>query len=492
LPTYDFESDAILGAAAEAEEVALYSLGMPGPEERDGYLISKELAIAAACPVDFSTPFSFELGPPREQPAVVPNAFGKRPRALSSTSAQTPSSKKKKKLKSRFKTPERLAKEKAQRGANQKARRNAVRPSTFRLSAVAIRAQCAEIVVEVDSASLKASQGGYECSRLPRSFRIPPEELTLEGLEKKPGFQIYKWNGVDPVMVLDQHRRPLACLDGRPALPPPGKPDRWTDEVITPAYELMRNIASRLSLSSSKSSRGPYAALAAGLSHGGGRGAPGSMHNGSAELDLAAQELRNAPVFDRIARFVSSRVANYAPNMYRYAAAVTDAVIAHAASKGIQLSRSFPGSIFPASTWNLPPCAVTEPHRDAANTPCFHCAITALGNFNADKSAYLVLYELGLAVRFPSGSTIRICSGNTTHYNTATEEGESRASFTNYMAGGLGRYVAYGFKNEADLTDAERTFHMSNLANAWKQSLSLFSTPESLANDRAPLMSRRG
>jgi hypothetical protein len=59
------------------------------------------------------------------------------------------------------------------------------------------------------------------------------------------------------------------------------------------------------------------------------------------------------------------------------------------------------------------------------------------------------------------------------------------------MAGGLGRYVAYGFKNEVDLTAAERAFHMGNLASAWKHSLSLFSTPESLAQDRVPLMGRQ-
>jgi hypothetical protein len=66
--------------------------------------------------------------------------------------------------------------------------------------------------------------------------------------------------------------------------------------------------------------------------------------------------------------------------------------------------------------------------------------------------------------------------------------GKLRASFTQYMAGGLGHYVTYGFKNKVDLSSIKRVFHTANIANAWQLALSMFSTPETLAQDRAPLM----
>jgi hypothetical protein len=82
--------------------------------------------------------------------------------------------------------------------------------------------------------------------------------------------------------------------------------------------------------------------------------------------------------------------------------AVVTMIVAFYARIGVALSRAFPDSVYAAATWNFPPQAVCCPHRDAGNAPCLPCSVTALGNFKADDGGELVLYELGLIIRFPA------------------------------------------------------------------------------------------
>jgi hypothetical protein len=171
-----------------------------------------------------------------------------------------------------------------------------------------------------------------------------------------------------------------------------------------------------------------------------------------------------------------------------YMAGVVKTVIDHYAKLGFQLKRAFKRSVFAAATWNFPPQAQTVPHRDSGNAPTLHCSITALGDFDSDKGGHIVLYELGMVIRFPSGSTFRLCSSSVTHANIPIQPEESRSSFVQYMAGGLARHIAYGFKSEKYLSQEERDYHASHVEERWEESLDLFSTPESLAEDRQPLM----
>jgi hypothetical protein len=124
-------------------------------------------------------------------------------------------------------------------------------------------------------------------------------------------------------------------------------------------------------------------------------------------------------------------------------------------------------------------------HRDTGNPPCIPCSITPVGDFDADKGGFLVLWNLGLVIRFPSGSNISICSGGVYHGNLPIQPGESRAAFIQYMAGGLARHVTYGFKSENQLKlTGQLKFHADKAVERWEQALGLFSTIFSLGADR--------
>ena len=80
------------------------------------------------------------------------------------------------------------------------------------------------------------------------------------------------------------------------------------------------------------------------------------------------------------------------------------------------------------------------------------CSITALGNFNSKIGGLLVLLDLQFAIELPAGSSILIPSAAFTHYNLPIALEESRSSVTQFSAGGIFRWIAYGhqFKRVAE------------------------------------------
>jgi hypothetical protein len=102
----------------------------------------------------------------------------------------------------------------------------------------------------------------------------------------------------------------------------------------------------------------------------------------------------------------SAMVVYYQPKAYLHMATVVATVISWYAVLGVYLAQAFPQSVYPAATWNFPPSAVTVPHRNAGNPPCLPSSVTALGTFSLDQGGQMVLYKLGLIIRFPPGSFI--------------------------------------------------------------------------------------
>ena len=179
-------------------------------------------------------------------------------------------------------------------------------------------------------------------------------------------------------------------------------------------------------------------------------------------------------------------LAAYAPKLFVEYAEVFDALWA----KHTRLQHNFSNSVYPAIAFNFGPRTVTYMHTDTGNKANGLCAITALGKFNHKRSGHLILGKLRLVVEFPSGSTILVPSATVPHGNTPLEEGESRMSVTQYAAGGLFRWVRYGFRNERQLraedSELAAKFDEGRLA-AWKDALSAFSTTASLVSDRQEL-----
>jgi hypothetical protein len=105
------------------------------------------------------------------------------------------------------------------------------------------------------------------------------------------------------------------------------------------------------------------------------------------------------------------------------------------------LKRNFESSPWAALTANLGSNIITVPHLDSANLAFGWCAVTALGNFDPVTSKHMVLWDLGIYVHFPPGSTILLPSVLIVHSNLPIMFGETRCSLTQYTAGSLFRWV---------------------------------------------------
>lgn len=61
-----------------------------------------------------------------------------------------------------------------------------------------------------------------------------------------------------------------------------------------------------------------------------------------------------------------------------------------------------------------------------------------------------MLWELGLIIEFPPGSTIFLPSAAIAHSNTPVAAHETRTSFAQFTAGGLFRWAAHGFQSDEE------------------------------------------
>jgi hypothetical protein len=148
------------------------------------------------------------------------------------------------------------------------------------------------------------------------------------------------------------------------------------------------------------------------------------------------------------------------------------------------MRRNFAGSVFAACTFNFGPHAICARHLDFANLSWGWCAITALGDFDTDLGGHLILWDLRLVIRFPAGATILLPSALIQHSNVPIQPHEYRASFAQYTAGGLFRWVRNGFKTDVDFqsssTPEERTARRVEDDRRWAQGMKMFSVIDDL------------
>ncbi|KAJ7794774.1 hypothetical protein B0H14DRAFT_2392291 [Mycena olivaceomarginata] len=184
-----------------------------------------------------------------------------------------------------------------------------------------------------------------------------------------------------------------------------------------------------------------FPALSCGWSHGGGQMEPGELRNNVSNTRLT-DELHAHEFFWRIAHFANILFAVWAPVLFAFYTA--QMALLHTWKPSLR--PNFLGSVFAACTFNFGPRAICASHLDFANLVWGWCAITALGNFDPDYGGHLILWDLGLVIRFPPGSTILIPSALIRHSNVPIRAHEQRGSFVQYTAGGLFRWVRNGFK----------------------------------------------
>ncbi|KAJ7713570.1 hypothetical protein B0H16DRAFT_1743272 [Mycena metata] len=321
--------------------------------------------------------------------------------------------------------------------------------------------------VYFDLADAPAAAGawvGRRRANAERRHRTLPELLDEGG-------EVIEWNGRDPKLIVDAEGRIIAILLGTP------EDEEWA-AVIEDAVAAMAH-ARREALRQGEwrvgtvHRRGTHLALRKGTSFGGGQKRPGNLCHTPFLRRLIRRLLRNKSI-RRIAGFQSMGLALYAPKLYRYYCKVLRALF----RKHPNLTHTFRNSIFPAVTLNCGD-AVTFEHCDILNLVHGLCPVTS----------GWPLQPCPRRPHFPSGATMLIPSGCLDHGNTPIQTNETRYSITQYAAGGLFRWAAYGFQSAKSLLAQPGGEDVKNAfdgvpGSRWQWGLNLFSKLDELDTDR--------
>ncbi|KAI0039516.1 hypothetical protein FA95DRAFT_1463183, partial [Auriscalpium vulgare] len=247
--------------------------------------------------------------------------------------------------------------------------------------------------------------------------------------------------------ILDRKGRVLAQLAA-----PPRRDPSWAD-VPASVSEEMQEVAEVCQFSPEQQAhtRGRYPSLSIGYMHGGGPKSPYNITFDYRGQEAAAERLLSHQGVRRLAGLGSGVYQTFSSRAFDRCAGVLDDIRARRPF----LRTPFANSVFPAVTFNFGPRALTVPHRDSQNVPYGWCAVTALGNFDYHLGGHLVLWDLALVIEFPPESTILIPSALITHSNVAIQPGETRQSMTQWCAGALMRWHAYGYRTQATMRDQD-------------------------------------
>ncbi|THU86731.1 hypothetical protein K435DRAFT_822065 [Dendrothele bispora CBS 962.96] len=281
---------------------------------------------------------------------------------------------------------------------------------------------------------------------------------------------LYNWDGKSCCPILDSQDRVVAVLAGQP------RGSNWEGLMSEAANRIARD-RDRIHFTDKQlnNGRGKFPAISVGVSYGGGRRQPGNVAQSSAAVLTLLTSLLALQGFLSLSDFANVIFQAYAPQTYGHYWDCLQSLW----KWNPRLRRQFKKSAFASCTINFGPFTVCRPHTDRHNLSFGWCSITALGTFNPDKGGHLILWDLGLIIRFPPGSTILIPSALLTHSNVPIQENETRYSFVQYSAAGLFRWVYNGFKSDADFeataTPAQSAKREEDRQNRWKSGVGMFS-----------------
>ncbi|KAJ6532935.1 hypothetical protein DFH09DRAFT_932987 [Mycena vulgaris] len=274
--------------------------------------------------------------------------------------------------------------------------------------------------------------------------------------------------------------RPLIDSEGRIIAVLAGQPDRAEYRAAAiAAFHAIRDAGQEARFPSAmrEHRRGLFAAINVGLSYGKGQKVPCWLDN--KEYTPIADKLLANRSIGRLAGFADAAFALWAPRLYHRYRECDNAL----RRSRPHLRRPFARSVFFCAAFNFGPNVWTFRHRDVLNLAFGWCAVQTLGNFDHKKGGHLVLWDLKLVVEFPAGALILLPSATIAHSNVPVQKGEERASFTQFSAGGIFRYVDNNFQTidelwEEDPEEYERV--MALKASRWEEGLGLLSTLDEL------------
>ncbi|KAE9393769.1 hypothetical protein BT96DRAFT_967126 [Gymnopus androsaceus JB14] len=113
----------------------------------------------------------------------------------------------------------------------------------------------------------------------------------------------------------------------------------------------------------------------------------------------------------------------------------------------------FGKSVFASVSFNMGPYTVSWPHTNDHN-------LVSCGG-------HLVLWDLGLIIHFPPGSTILIPSALLTHSNIPISSNEIRYSIIQYSSAGLFRWVYNSFKSDKEFMENSRWGNGLGMFSLW-------------------------
>ncbi|KAJ2927410.1 hypothetical protein H1R20_g9682, partial [Candolleomyces eurysporus] len=292
------------------------------------------------------------------------------------------------------------------------------------------------------------------------------------------GFAYVPYEPGRNVLFSDSQTRIVGGLVDRPL----GEDWTLTKEDASASLRNARNIGVATGAFSNKDMKhrhGQYFTLLTGASMGGGQKRPGNLAQRLRSRSKLVQLILLNKSIKRIAGFQSSAFYFLAPKLYRRYAHDLGQLY----ESQPELHWNFQGSIYPCIAFNCGPQSITTLHFDQGNLSHGLCAVTPLGNFDWKKGGHLVLWELKLVLEFPPGTVALLPSAAVRHCNTPIQEGEEWMSITQFAAGGLFRWVAYGIKSAKELgsTKASNSKTLKEKADKcaeerWMEGLSLFST----------------
>ncbi|KDQ25054.1 hypothetical protein PLEOSDRAFT_1046943, partial [Pleurotus ostreatus PC15] len=273
--------------------------------------------------------------------------------------------------------------------------------------------------------------------------------------------------------------RPLVDSQGRVFAVLAGKPKGESfDADCRQAYQAMDAELLEFDLKEAKRKhrRGEYPALTVGVSYGNGQTAPSRLASG--ERGRCAEGLTRLlenPSIQRLAAYGDSAFHLWVPKLYSHYRDCIERMYTALP----HLRRNFRMSVFPCATFNFGPQVRTFKHRDTLNLANGWCSIIALGRFDHKRGGHIVLWDAKLVIEFPAGSTILIPSSAIMHSNVSVREGESRASFTQYAAGGIFRWVDNGCQRQAVFQQIDPVSYdqrMQERKDGWQKGLAMYSS----------------
>ncbi|KAK7676009.1 hypothetical protein QCA50_021044 [Cerrena zonata] len=350
-------------------------------------------------------------------------------------------------------------------------------------------AKVAHMRVRSNVVNLRAAQGAWigvreSAGQGPRSL----ESLLAEGYDYK------EWDGITPFVITDEEDRIFVIFAGRPQDPSYEDDRLAADAVLEDTHAKLQfgsngcQVLPRPTNGCGKNRRGGFKTANVGISYGGGQKAPGNLCHTKHNQEVLRSFFQQ-PCIKRLATFANSAFAFFAPKLHEYYRRTLEPLW----KRNPHFKHNVPTCILPAASINFGPKSVSYDHLDHNNLAGGLCSITAGGAFDPTKGGHIYLVNLRVIVEFPPGSTILIPSSVIRHGNIPIRAGETRTSFTQYAAGGLFRWVEYGFKTWHQLWETDRVHALAELENRpkkWKEFLELFSKLDELESDHHAVRSR--